>query len=115
MKLWQKDKSSLKEVEAFTVGRDKEFDLQLAPFDILGSIAHVMMLESKGLLEKKESEQLVKELREIYRSIPNATNNNTGNFSIAENVEDIHSQVEFMLTQKLGDTGKKNSQCPKQE
>ena len=107
MKLWQKDKSSLKEVEAFTVGRDKEFDLQLAPFDILGSIAHVMMLESKGLLEKKESEQLVKELREIYRSIPNATNNNTGNFSIAENVEDIHSQVEFMLTQKLGDTGKK--------
>ena len=107
MKLWQKDKSSLKEVEAFTVGRDKEFDLQLAPFDILGSIAHVMMLESKGLLEKKESEQLVKELREIYRSIPNATNNNTGNFSIAENVEDIHSQVELMLTQKLGDTGKK--------
>ena len=107
MKLWQKDKGSLKEVEAFTVGRDKEFDLQLAPFDVLGSIAHVMMLESKGLLEKKESEQLVKELREIYRSIPNATNNNTGNFSIAENVEDIHSQVEFMLTQKLGDTGKK--------
>ena len=108
MKLWQKENTAVSAlIEQFTVGRDKEFDLQLAPFDVLGSIAHVMMLESKGLLEKKESEQLVKELREIYRSIPNATNNNTGNFSIAENVEDIHSQVELMLTQKLGDTGKK--------
>lgn len=101
MKLWQKDKASLKKVEDFTVGKDREFDLQLAPFDVLGSIAHLIMLESVGLLEKKEKEELVKELQIIYRNIQESS------FSIDPDVEDIHSQVEFLLTQKLGDTGKK--------
>jgi argininosuccinate lyase len=68
MKLWQKDKASLKEVEAFTVGKDRDFDLQLAPFDILGSIAHVTMLETVGLLKGEEKELLVKELQQIYHT-----------------------------------------------
>ena len=101
MKLWQKDKSSLKEVETFTVGNDREFDLQLAPFDVLGSIAHARMLETVGLLTKDEKTQLVQELQHIYSSISNS------NFTIQPDVEDIHSQVELLLTQKLGDTGKK--------
>ena len=101
MKLWQKDKASLKEVESFTVGKDKEFDLMLAPFDVLGSIAHVMMLETVGLLKKDEKDVLVKELRNIYRTI------HQSQFAIDDNVEDIHSQIELILTQKLGDTGKK--------
>jgi argininosuccinate lyase len=88
MKLWQKDKASLKEVERFTVGNDREFDLMLAPFDVLGSIAHVTMLQSVGLLTKDEKNVLVKELQNIYAT--------------------IHpSQLELLLTQKLGDTGKK--------
>ena len=101
MKLWQKDKASLKEVEAFTVGNDREFDLMLAPFDVLGSIAHVMMLETVGLLKKDEKDLLVKELRNIYETIHHSQ------FTIDDNVEDIHSQIEFLLTQKLGDVGKK--------
>lgn len=101
MKLWQKDKASLKEVEVFTVGKDREFDLLLAPFDVLGSIAHVTMLASVGLLEKSEKEELVRELQSIYKSTLDSQ------FKIDENVEDIHSQVELLLTQKLGDTGKK--------
>ncbi|HEX7845806.1 MAG TPA: argininosuccinate lyase [Chitinophagaceae bacterium] len=101
MKLWQKDKTSLAEVERFTVGNDKEFDLMLAPFDVLGSIAHVTMLETVGLLTKEEKDQLVKELRIIYDQIPNPR------FQIPGEVEDIHSYVEFLLTQKLGDVGKK--------
>ncbi|MBS1653721.1 MAG: argininosuccinate lyase [Bacteroidetes bacterium] len=101
MKLWQKDKASLKEVEVFTVGKDREFDLLLAPFDVLGSIAHVTMLETVGLLEKNEKDQLVKELQSIYKSTQ------VSDFSIQPDVEDIHSQVELLLTQKLGDTGKK--------
>ena len=68
MKLWQKDKASLKEVEIFTVGRDREFDLLLAPFDVVGSIAHVTMLGQVGLLEKKEKDLLIKELKEIYQT-----------------------------------------------
>lgn len=104
MKLWQKDKVSLKEVETFTVGRDREFDLSLAPFDILGSIAHVMMLGSVGLLQKEEKEKLVKELKEIYattRTIHHSP------FTIQPDVEDVHSQVELLLTEKLSDIGKK--------
>ena len=101
MKLWQKDKASIKEVENFTVGKDKEFDLMLAPFDVLGSIAHVMMLETVGLLKKDEKDLLVKELRNIYETIHHQQ------FAIDDNVEDIHSQIELLLTQKLGDTGKK--------
>lgn len=101
MKLWQKNQTSLAQVEKFTVGRDKEFDLQLAPFDVLGSIAHVIMLEKVGLLQKNEMEELVSALRSIYQDI------DEGNFQLDESVEDIHSQVELILTRKLGDTGKK--------
>jgi argininosuccinate lyase len=101
MKLWQKDKASLKEVEKFTVGNDREFDLMLAPFDVLGSIAHVMMLETVGLLKKDEKDLLVKELQNIYKTIHHSQ------FTIDDNVEDIHSQIELLLTQKLGDVGKK--------
>jgi len=101
MKLWQKDISSLASVEKFTVGNDREFDLQLAPFDVLGSIAHVTMLEQVGLLTAEEKNLLVKELQEIYKTI------DAGEFTIQDDVEDIHSQVELLLTKKLGDTGKK--------
>jgi len=101
MKLWQKDKTSLKEVEQFTAGKDKEFDLLLAPFDVLGSMAHATMLESVGLLQKDEKDALVKELQNIYHQAHNSR------FTIHEGIEDIHSQVELILTEKLGDTGKK--------
>ena len=101
MKLWQKDKTSLKEVERFTVGKDQEMDLFLAPFDVLGSLAHITMLESIGLLTKQELSELKKALREIYAAI------DRGSFSLADGVEDIHSQVELELTSILGDTGKK--------
>jgi argininosuccinate lyase len=101
MKLWRKNIESLKEVEKFTVGNDREFDLQLAPFDVLGSIAHTKMLAEVGLLTKDEAIQLTAELKNIYTSI------NDSRFTIDDNVEDIHSQVEYLLTQKLGDVGKK--------
>jgi argininosuccinate lyase len=101
MKLWQKNIDSLKEVEKFTVGRDREFDLQLAPFDVLGSIAHVKMLAEVKLLSKEEATQLMAELKNIYHSIQSSK------FKIENNIEDIHSQVEFLLTEKLGDAGKK--------
>lgn len=101
MKLWQKNTTSLKEVETFTVGNDKEMDLYLAPFDVLGSIAHVKMLSSVGLLTIEEEKILVKELQKIYKEIRNST------FVIQNSVEDIHSQIELLLTQKLGDIGKK--------
>ena len=101
MKIWQKKTSSLKEVEKFTVGNDREFDLLLAPFDVLGSIAHAKMLESIGLLSRDETLALVKELKNIYATIQDSQ------FSIEEKVEDIHSEIEMLLTQKLGDTGKK--------
>ena len=104
MKLWQKDKTALKEVEAFTVGNDREFDLMLAPFDIIGSIAHVMMLESVGLLSAAEKNALVRELREIHNTV---AGKNGSEFIIDPNVEDIHSQVEQLLTGKLGEAGKK--------
>ncbi len=104
MKLWQKDKGSLQEVEKFTVGNDREFDLMLAPFDVMGSIAHVIMLETAGLLKNDEKGLLVKELREIYyTTLPS----HHSPLSIHHNVEDIHSQVELLLTEKLGDVGKK--------
>ena len=101
MKLWQKDKASLKEVEKFTVGNDRELDIYLAPFDVLGSLAHTKMLESVGLLSKEELSVLEVELKNIYQQI------SKGNFELNEGVEDIHSQVELMLTEKLGDIGKK--------
>ena len=101
MKLWQKNIESLKEVETFTVGRDREFDMLLAPYDVLGNIAHAKMLASVGLLTGEEAKQLATELREIYRNIQQSA------FSIQPDVEDVHSQIEFLLTQKLGDVGKK--------
>ena len=101
MKLWQKDKDALKEVSQFTIGNDNELDLFLARFDVLGSLAHIQMLESIHLLEKKELDELSKALREIYKEILK------GNFHIEEGVEDIHSQIELMLTARLGEIGKK--------
>jgi len=101
MKLWQKDKASLKEVEIFTVGKDREMDMYLAAFDVLGSLAHIEMLESVGLLTKDELSQLQKELKNVFRQIKK------GEFILQDDVEDIHSQVELLLTQKLGDIGKK--------
>ncbi|HEX7016318.1 MAG TPA: argininosuccinate lyase [Cyclobacteriaceae bacterium] len=101
MKLWQKDKASLKEVEAFTVGNDRDMDLYLAPFDVLGSMAHIRMLESIGLLTSDELMKLTIELRNIYNEVT------AGSFTLDEGVEDIHSQVELMLTRRLGDVGKK--------
>lgn len=109
MKLWAKNTASLKEVEQFTVGKDREFDLLLAPFDVLGNIAHAKMLATVGLLTNDEAEQLVKELREIYKTTQDSqlTTHNSPAFTIHDDIEDVHSQVEFLLTQKLGDIGKK--------
>jgi argininosuccinate lyase len=107
MKLWQKDKSALAEVEKFTVGNDRDLDIYLAPFDVLGSLAHIKMLESVELLSKEELNLLEIELKNIY-TITNTPSGDGGNdFKLADGVEDIHSQVELMLTQKLGDAGKK--------
>lgn len=101
MKLWQKDKASLKEVETFTVGKDREMDMYLAAFDVQGSLAHIEMLESVGLLTKDELSQLQVELKNIYLQIQK------GEFQLQDDVEDIHSQVELLLTKRLGDIGKK--------
>jgi argininosuccinate lyase len=102
MKLWSKNNTSTaQQVEKFTVGKDKEFDLLLAPFDVLGSIAHAKMLASVGLLTDSEMNALVAELRLIYKDIHDSR------FTIHDGIEDVHSQVEFLLTEKLGDTGKK--------
>lgn len=108
MKLWQKNTTSLKEVEKFTVGNDRDFDLQLAPFDVLGNIAHAKMLATVGLLTNDEADALVKELKSIYKTTQlNNSPLGDGGFTIHENIEDIHSQIEFLLTEKLGDIGKK--------
>lgn len=101
MKLWQKDKRSLESVEKFTVGRDQEMDMYLARFDVLGSLAHIQMLQSIGLLSQEELNVLSSELKSIYRKIE------SGEFKVEEGVEDIHSQVELELTKKRGDMGKK--------
>lgn len=100
-KLWEKSVQVDREVEQFTVGRDREMDLYLAPYDILGSLAHIAMLQSIGLLTAEELEILTAELRNIYRDTK------SGKFVIEEGVEDVHSQVELMLTRRLGDIGKK--------
>lgn len=101
MKLWQKNTTATAEVDAFTVGRDREMDLSLAQADILGSLAHTRMLESIGLLTPAELDEVQRELKAIYREVEK------GGFRIEEGVEDIHSQIELMLTRKIGDTGKK--------
>ncbi|WP_160711932.1 argininosuccinate lyase [Chitinophaga solisilvae] len=101
MKLWQKDKASLDAVEKFTVGKDREMDAFLAPFDVLGSMAHITMLQSIGLLEAAELKVLKQELKNIYQEIQ------AGDFVLEDGVEDIHSQVELLLTRRLGEVGKK--------
>ena len=101
MKLWQKNTTVSGAVETFTVGKDREMDTLLAPYDVLGSIAHVTMLAEVGLLTKEEAENINKELRSIYNNILHTP------FTIHENIEDIHSQIEFMLTEKIGEAGKK--------
>lgn len=101
MKLWQKATGSKKEVEQFTIGRDPEFDSILAPFDVLGSMAHAHMLAKIGLLTEEENMILQKGLKEIYFEIEQ------GKFSIGPGVEDVHSQVEFLLTERYGEVGKK--------
>lgn len=100
-KLWEKNFEVNKEIERFTVGKDREMDLYLAKYDVLGSMAHITMLESIGLLEKEELDKLLAELKNIYAICER------GEFKIDDDVEDVHSQVELMLTQKLGDMGKK--------
>ena len=89
------------EIEKFTIGRDREMDLYLAKYDVLGSMAHITMLESIGLLTADELQQLLRELRTIYQQAER------GEFVIEEGVEDVHSQVELLLTRRLGDIGKK--------
>jgi len=101
MKLWDKGTAINKLIEDFTIGHDTEMDFFLAEFDVIGSLAHIQMLESIGLLTTPELALLTAELREIYHEIKK------GNFVIEEGSEDIHSQVELMLTRKLGDVGKK--------
>ena len=100
-KLWQKSYSTNEKIELFTVGRDAEFDLELAPFDVQGSLAHTQMLESINLLTKEELTQVQQELKNIYSEI------GRGEFTIQDGVEDVHSQVEMLLTERLGDVGKK--------
>ena len=100
-KLWEKNYEINHEIERFTVGRDREMDLYLAKYDVLGSMAHITMLESIGLLEKEELKPLLDELKNIYELCEK------GEFVIEDGIEDVHSQVELMLTRKLGDMGKK--------
>jgi len=100
-KLWQKTTNVNELVESFTVGRDREFDEQMAAFDVLGSLAHTRMLQSIGLMDEADLTLVQKELKAIYKDIE------AGDFSIGEGVEDVHSQVELLLTQRIGDAGKK--------
>lgn len=100
-KIWQKENDNDSRVDRFTVGQDRELDLLMARYDVLGSMAHIIMLESVGLLEKEELETLLRGLRQILTEIE------AGGFSIEDGVEDVHSQVEGLLTQRLGDVGKK--------
>jgi argininosuccinate lyase len=100
-KLWQKTTNVNQLVENFTVGRDTEFDHQMAAFDVLGSLAHTQMLASIGLMSADDLQSAQKELKHIYADIA------AGNFTIEPGVEDVHSQVELLLTQRIGDAGKK--------
>lgn len=101
MKLWQKEGNVNKEIERFTIGKDKILDLLLAQHDITGTLAHITMLEHIGLLEKDELDTLIKALRALYQEVMN------GDFVIEDGVEDVHSQVELILTRRLGEIGKK--------
>lgn len=114
MKLWQKEsiknlenqganpKEATLRIEKFTVGQDREMDMYLAEFDVIGSMAHAIMLENIGLLETNELVAILKECRKIYTDILD------GKFLIEKNIEDVHSQVEWLLTEALGDAGKKS-------
>ncbi len=101
MKLWQKNTDANQAVDKFTVGRDREMDIYLAEADVLGSLAHTRMLNSIGLLDDKDLEVVQRELKNIHAEIV------AGRFKIEDGVEDVHSQVEFMLTERIGDAGKK--------
>ncbi|PHS51507.1 MAG: argininosuccinate lyase [Lutibacter sp.] len=101
MKLWDKGFSTDKKIDLFTVGNDRELDLILAKYDVIGNIAHAKMLHKIGLLSNEEIKDLVNELESILKTIENGT------FTIEDSFEDVHSKVEFLLTEKLGDTGKK--------
>ena len=101
MKLWEKNVRENPEVDRFTVGKDREMDLYLSKYDVLGSMAHITMLEHIGLLTNDELQLLLAELRKIYKMA------DEGKFVIEEGIEDVHSQVELMLTRALGDVGKK--------
>ncbi|GAO29085.1 argininosuccinate lyase [Geofilum rubicundum] len=101
MKLWDKGTAVNKKIEDFTIGRDRELDVELAPFDILGTMAHITMLQKVGLLTSEELEQLLPVLKQLYQRTRNE------GFVIEEGVEDVHSQVEMLLTASLGDIGKK--------
>ena len=100
-KLWDKGYDEDARIDAFTVGHDRELDLELAPYDIMGTIAHITMLESVGLLSKEDLDVLLPELKSLYSQACE------GRFEIEPDVEDVHSQVELMLTRKLGEVGKK--------
>ena len=101
LKLWEKSVAINKDIERFTVGRDREMDLYLAKYDVLGSMAHITMLESIGLLTADELQRLLAEMKDIYATAER------GEFVIEDGVEDVHSQVELILTRRLGDVGKK--------
>lgn len=101
MKLWDKGFSTDKKIDLFTVGNDRELDLVLAKYDVIGSLAHARMLYKIGLLSKEEIDAVEKELTQITELIEK------GDFTIEEDFEDVHSKIEFLLTDKLGDTGKK--------
>ena len=101
MKLWDNNKKLNKLIEEFTIGDDKNLDMYLAEFDVLGTLAHIKMLESIKILKKNELNLLEKELKQVYKQIKD------NNFQIEDGVEDVHSQIELLLTRKLGDTGKK--------
>ena len=101
MKLWKKDNTSTsKLIEDFTVGNDKEFDILLAKFDVEGSIAHVTMLGEQGIMKKEDATLAINALKKIYGTILDGT------FKIEQSMEDVHSQVEWMLTKEIGDAGK---------
>ncbi len=101
MKLWQKNYQVDQEIERFTVGQDRELDVDLAPYDIQGSLAHIKMLCKIGLLESEELARLEKALKKLYGIVE------AGDFTIEDGIEDVHSQVEHWLTQELGEVGKK--------
>jgi argininosuccinate lyase len=104
VKIWQKENSisTNKRIEDFTISRDRELDVHLAPFDILGSMAHTIMLEKCGLIEANELKSIVSSCRRIYEEVIKK-----GLFEVEDGIEDVHSQIEWMLTKELGDAGKK--------